>query len=362
MVAEFCTSTDDFIIATLTDWLEKDKPELPFVMFEKIFDGTSHKVRSTTIARRRPTTGAPSIADGGSAGSTLALPTVASTSKRHSNITCKPGTVKTLVSEISFTWMVAGCLRPFTLEMTLPPYALPGSGGGGAKELWRYYKDLPGMEKVNRLYRAFMDASLRCGGWALDLMNTDDASDCDLYSAAEEFASYDAEITHERGVCLNHQCQHTIIWAITVNIGLKHISTYYACTTFIGTGTHLYRFNEYFEKFVSTGPSGSRVVFFHGDVPEHERRYTTSLIDILVANYDGPKRNRSGYVDRLNALFNVWNGGFFEGFASFRIYIDVALDTPEYRSGNNPGSISRLFLFSKITKQNNNTQHNTSVH
>jgi hypothetical protein len=64
MVAEFCTSTDDFIIGTLTDWLEQDRPELPFVMFEKTFDGTSHKVRRTTMkARRRPTTGAPSIAD-----------------------------------------------------------------------------------------------------------------------------------------------------------------------------------------------------------------------------------------------------------------------------------------------------------
>jgi hypothetical protein len=64
MVAEFCTSTDDFIIGTLTDWLEQDQPELPFVMFEKTFDGTSHKVRRTTMkARRRPTTGAPSIAD-----------------------------------------------------------------------------------------------------------------------------------------------------------------------------------------------------------------------------------------------------------------------------------------------------------
>ena len=156
------------------------------------------------------------------------------------------------------------------------------------------------MQKINRLHKALMDAAVNGGGWAADLMNTDDDSVNEFFAAAEAFAC-DSDVTQERGVRV------TIIAALTANISMSHMSTYYACTTFIGTGTHSYRFKKYFQIFVR---QDSKVKFIVGEVPEYKRRFTTTLMDCLVVNYDGMTNKRQGLVDRLLNLFGVWQGGF----------------------------------------------------
>ena len=110
------------------------------------------------------------------------------------------------------------------------------------KELWSFFRDRKSMEKINRLHKAIMESATRCGGFAVYLSNTDDDPANDLFSAAEAYMCPDG-VTQERGLCLDHQTQHSIIWAVMCNLTLVHMSTFYAISSFVGTGTHLYRFD-----------------------------------------------------------------------------------------------------------------------
>ena len=123
MIAEFNSTVDEIPIDSLTKWLEESKVRLPFVMFEKMFDGTSHKPRVCQNPKRKN----PMLAI--TSGKVEQMG-----SKRHTcTVRRRQMPVNALVSEISFTWLLPNCTTPFIVELTLPPSGLPGNRGGGAK-------------------------------------------------------------------------------------------------------------------------------------------------------------------------------------------------------------------------------------
>ena len=155
-VVEFTSSVDDVLVDSVTKWFEEEKPNLPLVVAEKIFDGTSHKYRVCHVPRRKTALLAITngdykrplaIADGAATeekrngGKVVALPgKFATAAARKCRIRHNQMTVKTMVAEISYTWLLPGSTTPFVLEMTLPPAGLPGNGGGGAKGVMEFFQ------------------------------------------------------------------------------------------------------------------------------------------------------------------------------------------------------------------------------
>ena len=159
--------------------------------------------------------------------------------------------------------------------------------------------------------RELFQQTSRSSGFSIDWDNTDDHSANDLLHAACHAADTEQlpDLVKARVACFSHKTQHTVV-GVTVSVfSVATISELAAATSFFGMGTHMLRLvlhvpillrQEGLVTVAACKPDASELCF------------AAEYKDIVLANFEGTKKQRLNLSNRLDGLFSRWTGCYFE--------------------------------------------------
>ena len=113
-----------------------------------------------------------------------------------------------------------------------------------ASALWNRFVDLPTLEPLRIFVFCVHLINHESGGLAVNFHNNDDASFNDLYHVlvCETGPSHEA---NDRGLCMNHTGQKTLVWLVTDVFTMGWMSQVYNLVSYLRMGNNMTQLKDY---------------------------------------------------------------------------------------------------------------------